>query len=114
QALEKVGHQAEIITMPFKWYPPERIPEHILASRLLDISETCGEKIDLMIIESMHIIPEEIYEAFIKIKPKKLLLTHIDDTLERKLKNWHKKLSEAEKRKILLCYDGMILKFAVK
>ncbi|MCR4431952.1 MAG: glycosyltransferase family 4 protein [Tepidanaerobacteraceae bacterium] len=49
QALEKVGHQAEIITMPFKWYPPERIPEHILASRLLDISETCGEKIDLMI-----------------------------------------------------------------
>ncbi len=68
-----------------------------------------NEKIDLMIIESMHINPEEIYEAFIKIKPKKLLLTHIDDLSEKELKNWYKKLSEKEKRKILLCYDGMIL-----
>jgi len=68
-----------------------------------------NEKIDLMIVESMHITPQEIYEAFIKIKPKKLLLTHIDDTLEKEFKNWHKKLSESEKRKILLCYDGMIL-----
>jgi len=68
-----------------------------------------NEKIDLMIIESMHITPEEIYEAFIKIKPKKLLLTHIDDIQEKELKRWHKKLPDKERRKIFLCYDGMIL-----
>lgn len=48
-ALEKAGHQAEIVTMPFKNYPPERIAEHILASRLFDITESFGQKIDLMI-----------------------------------------------------------------
>lgn len=48
-ALEKKGHNVEIITLPFKNYPPEKIVEHILASRLIDISESCGIKIDLMI-----------------------------------------------------------------
>lgn len=48
-ALVKAGHLAEIITMPFKWYPPERIPEHILSARLLDLEESCGNKIDLLI-----------------------------------------------------------------
>jgi len=43
------GHQAEIIKIPFKWYPPERIPQHILASRLVDITQASGEEIDLLI-----------------------------------------------------------------
>ena len=48
-ALENAGHQAEIVTVPFKDYPPERIPEHILACRLFDLSESFGNKIDLLI-----------------------------------------------------------------
>ena len=49
KALIERGHQAEITKIGFKWYPPERIPEHILATRLLDFTETAGDKIDLVI-----------------------------------------------------------------
>ena len=43
------GHEVEQVNIPFRWYPPEKIPEHILACRFLDITEACGEKIDLVI-----------------------------------------------------------------
>lgn len=49
EALERAGHEVELVAIPFKWYPPERIPEHILACRMLDLTESCGEKIDLLI-----------------------------------------------------------------
>ncbi|NPV70658.1 MAG: glycosyltransferase family 4 protein [Firmicutes bacterium] len=49
KALERAGHRAETVTIPFKWYPPERIPEHILAARLFDLTESCGIRVDLLI-----------------------------------------------------------------
>lgn len=49
KALVERGHEAEITKIGFKWYPAERIPEHILATRLLDFTETAGDKIDLII-----------------------------------------------------------------
>ncbi|HZT81915.1 MAG TPA: hypothetical protein VFA26_16940, partial [Gemmataceae bacterium] len=48
-ALRAAGHQAEIVAVPFKWYPPERILDHMLACRLLDLTETCGAGIDRVI-----------------------------------------------------------------
>jgi glycosyltransferase involved in cell wall biosynthesis len=48
-ALKHAGHEAEIVSIPFKWYPPERILEHLVACRLLDISESCGNPVDLVI-----------------------------------------------------------------
>jgi glycosyltransferase involved in cell wall biosynthesis len=48
-ALCAAGHEAEVAAIPFKQYPPERIPEHMLACRLLDLSETCGVRIDRVI-----------------------------------------------------------------
>jgi glycosyltransferase involved in cell wall biosynthesis len=48
-ALTAAGHEAEIVRLPFKWYPPERIPEHILAARLFDVTESCGSRIDRVI-----------------------------------------------------------------
>ena len=48
-ALRSAGHEAEIVAIPFKWYPPERILDHILACRLLDITETTGMTIDRVI-----------------------------------------------------------------
>ena len=45
-ALRSEGHEAEIVAIPFKWYPPERIPEQILACRLLDITESTGMTVD--------------------------------------------------------------------
>ena len=48
-ALCAAGHEAEIIAIPFKWYPPERILDHMLACRLLDVTEVAGTKVDLLI-----------------------------------------------------------------
>jgi len=48
-ALEAAGHQAELVAIPFKWYPPGRILDTMLACRLLDLTEACGSRIDLLI-----------------------------------------------------------------
>jgi glycosyltransferase involved in cell wall biosynthesis len=49
EALRAAGHEAEIVAVPFKWYPPERILDHMLACRLLDLKEAAGATIDLFI-----------------------------------------------------------------
>ncbi|MFZ3102068.1 MAG: glycosyltransferase family 4 protein [Desulfitobacteriaceae bacterium] len=43
------GHQVEIISIPFKWYPPSAIIDSILMARLMDLSESNGVAIDLVI-----------------------------------------------------------------
>lgn len=48
-ALVNEGHEAEIVAVPFKWYPPEKILDHMLACRLLDLSEVAGTPVDLLI-----------------------------------------------------------------
>lgn len=48
-ALLAAGHEAEIVAVPFKWYPPEKVLDHMLACRLLDLTEVMGTRVDLMI-----------------------------------------------------------------
>lgn len=48
-ALCAAGHEAEILAIAFKWYPPEKILDHILACRLLDVSEVAGTRVDRLI-----------------------------------------------------------------
>ena len=48
-ALQAEGHEAEIVAIPFKWYPPQKVLDHMLACRLLDLSEVMGTPVDLMI-----------------------------------------------------------------
>ena len=48
-ALRSAGHEAEIVAIPFKWYPPERILDQMLACRLLDITESTGMAVDRVI-----------------------------------------------------------------
>jgi glycosyltransferase involved in cell wall biosynthesis len=48
-ALLAAGHEAELIAIPFKWYPPEQILDHMLACRLLDVTEAAGTPVDLLI-----------------------------------------------------------------
>ena len=48
-AVQAAGHQVEIIAIPFKWYPPEKVLDHMLACRLLDLSEVMGTAVDLFI-----------------------------------------------------------------
>jgi glycosyltransferase involved in cell wall biosynthesis len=43
------GHLAELVSVPFKWYPKEEILPHAAAWRLLDLSESNGRPVDLVI-----------------------------------------------------------------
>ena len=47
--LTERGFEAEIIQLPFKWYPENSLYDSMLAWRLLDLSESNGQKIDLVI-----------------------------------------------------------------
>jgi glycosyltransferase involved in cell wall biosynthesis len=47
--LRKRGHQTDIITIPFKWYPTEILINSMVMGRMIDLSEVNGEKIDLVI-----------------------------------------------------------------
>lgn len=49
RAIQAAGHEAELVAIPFKWYPAERVLDHMLACRLLDLTEACGDKIDRII-----------------------------------------------------------------
>jgi glycosyltransferase involved in cell wall biosynthesis len=43
------GYAAELVSVPFKWYPKEEILPHAAAWRLLDLSESNGRRVDLVI-----------------------------------------------------------------
>jgi len=47
--LQGAGHEADLVQLPFKWYPREEIVKSALAWRLLDLSEADGKKVDLVI-----------------------------------------------------------------
>ena len=48
-ALEGAGHEVELMAIPFKWYPPEQILDHLMACRLLSLEESNGTPIDRVI-----------------------------------------------------------------
>jgi glycosyltransferase involved in cell wall biosynthesis len=43
------GHEAEIVSLPFKWYPGTRALDQAFLWRLLDLTEADGRAIDLVI-----------------------------------------------------------------
>lgn len=47
--LIKRGHKADIVSIPFKWYPSETLEKSMMMGRMLDLTEVNGEKIDLVI-----------------------------------------------------------------
>jgi glycosyltransferase involved in cell wall biosynthesis len=49
RALVAEGYNAEVVALPFKWYPPNEIMQSALAWRLLDLSEANGKPVDLII-----------------------------------------------------------------
>jgi glycosyltransferase involved in cell wall biosynthesis len=48
-AFRREGYNAEIVALPFKWYPPEEILRNVLAWRLLDLTESNGAPVDLVV-----------------------------------------------------------------
>jgi len=47
--LEQRGYRADVANVPFKWYPVSELLRQALAWRLLDVTESNGTKIDLVI-----------------------------------------------------------------
>jgi glycosyltransferase involved in cell wall biosynthesis len=43
------GHEAELVQLPFKWYPRDRVLTSALAWRFLDLTEADGKRVDLVI-----------------------------------------------------------------
>jgi len=42
-------HAVELVKIPFQWYPPYKILDSVLSWKLIDLTESNGEKIDLII-----------------------------------------------------------------
>ncbi|HWS53121.1 MAG TPA: glycosyltransferase family 4 protein [Pyrinomonadaceae bacterium] len=49
RAFVGAGYAAEVAAVPFKWYPPEEIMRGALAWRLLDVTESNGKPVDLVV-----------------------------------------------------------------
>jgi glycosyltransferase involved in cell wall biosynthesis len=49
EELRRRGHEAELVTVPYKWYPGTRVLTNALAWRLLDLEEVQGAPVDLLI-----------------------------------------------------------------
>jgi len=47
--LRKRGHEAELVTLPYKWYPGTRVLTQAFLWRLVDLTEADGRPIDLVI-----------------------------------------------------------------
>lgn len=64
-ALEEAGYNAEVVALPFKWYPPAEIMRGALAWRMLDLTESNGKPVDLVI--GMK------FPAYVVAHPRKVL-----------------------------------------
>ncbi len=69
EELRKRGHQAEIITIPFKWYPGETLMNCMMMGRMVDLTEVNGEKID-------RVIAMKFPAFYVKHEHKVLWLMH--------------------------------------
>src|SRR4051794_9791498 len=47
--LRERDHETELVTIPYKWYPGERVLSQAFLWRLLDLTESDGRAIDLVI-----------------------------------------------------------------
>jgi glycosyltransferase involved in cell wall biosynthesis len=43
------GHSCDIVSVPFKWYPPETLADCMMMGRMLDLTEVNGERIHVVI-----------------------------------------------------------------
>lgn len=48
-ALQERGHRVDVVTLPYRWYPHTELVKSMAAWRLLDITESNGLKVDLVI-----------------------------------------------------------------
>jgi glycosyltransferase involved in cell wall biosynthesis len=69
QNLERRGFRADVAQVPFKWYPVSEIVHQALAWRLLDVTESNGTPVDL-------VIPTKFPSYLVKHRSKVTWLFH--------------------------------------
>ena len=47
--LRESGYETDVVSVPFKWYPKDEVLPHAAAWRLLDLSESAGKPVDLVV-----------------------------------------------------------------
>jgi len=67
--LQRRGYQADLVRLPFKWYPHEALFEHAAAWRLIDLSESGGQRID-------RVIATKFPSYFVRHPEKSIWLVH--------------------------------------
>ena len=49
EELRRRGHEADLVTVPFKWYPGTRVLTQAFLWRMLDLEEADGKRIDVVV-----------------------------------------------------------------
>ncbi|HUQ92163.1 MAG TPA: glycosyltransferase family 4 protein [Bryobacteraceae bacterium] len=106
-ALCQAGHQVDIVTIPFKWYPAETILDHMLGSRLIDLSAADGHAVDLMV--GLR------FPAYLASHPRKILwILHqyrsAYDLWDHPLGDLHRAASGLQVKAAIRAADGQVLR----
>src|ERR687892_721801 len=61
RALREAGHEADVLSIPFKWYPPAELVHQMAMWRSLDLSEAHGQTVDMIIALRFpsYLVPHE-------------------------------------------------------
>ncbi|HYZ10746.1 MAG TPA: glycosyltransferase family 4 protein [Actinomycetota bacterium] len=61
KALREAGHEADVLSIPFKWYPPAELVHQMAMWRSLDLSEAHGQTVDMVIALRFpsYLVPHE-------------------------------------------------------
>ena len=107
--LKKRGHQVDIITIPFKWYPERAIVDCMMMGRMMDLTEVNGEKID-------RVIALKFPAYYVKHPNKVLWLMHQHrqayDLWETKYGDLHTFPAGKEVRDLIIKHDNKYMKEA--
>ena len=106
--LRKRGYEVELINIPYKWYPHEQLFKSIQVWQMLDLSESDGKKIDL-------VIATKFPSYFVEHPNKALWLIHqyrqIYDLFETPYSGFNPaKKSDLELRQKLIDWDTRALR----
>ena len=63
------GHETDLVTLPFKWYPGERVLTQAFLWRLLDLEEVDGKAIDV-------VVPTKFPSYLVRHRDKRVWLVH--------------------------------------
>ena len=103
EELKKRGHQVDVVTIPFKWYPTSTLLDCMLMGRMIDLTEVNGEKID-------RVIAMKFPAFYLKHENKVLWILHQHrqayDLWETKYGDLHEESDGVFVRNMIIAHDN--------